>query len=129
MAIGIHQNNAAGKIAISSDGDFFADSELAVMANLRVIADFKQRSIRKPGGKRDCDLAIESDIVAKDDISRALDIMHVTIGAQISPVFRAVGFEQRLAHEHAQGKLIALSERQEQPQYRLHHGMRRRHAE
>jgi hypothetical protein len=101
VTIGIHHNSAAGKIAISADGNFLTDSELTVMTNLAVVADLKERPIGEPGGKRDCDLAIESNIVAKNDISGALHIMHMAIGSQIPPVFRAIGLEQGFANKHA----------------------------
>lgn len=100
MAIGIHQNDAAGEIAISANGDFFTDSELTVMPDLRPVANLEERPIRKPRRKSDSDLAIEPDIVAKNDVSRALYIMDVTIGAQIPPVFFAIGLKQWLADEH-----------------------------
>ena len=111
MTVGIHQNSAAGEIAISADGDFLADSELAAMPDLSAVTDFKERPVGEPGGKRDRDLAIESDVVAQNDITRALHIMHVAIGSQIPPVFRAIGLEQGRTNEDPQDKFIALSER------------------
>ena len=129
MAIGIHQNDTAGQIAVISDRDALADSELTVMTDRRIVANLKQRMIGETSGESDSYSAVKNNIVAEDDISRSLHEMQMTIRAQSPAVFLAICLEKRFADEHTQSELIAFARGQEQPKQGFDQGARRRNAE
>jgi hypothetical protein len=111
MCVGVHDDSCAGKIAFVSNGNVLADSEVAVVSDLRVVTDFKHRVVCESSGKCYGDFAIQQYVVSDDDVSPAGDPMKMAIGVQSPTVFFTIPLEQRFADKHTHNELINFAPR------------------
>lgn len=91
MAVGVHNDSAAGQVTIAPQRDALANSEVTVVADFGTVTNFQQRVVGKPHRKGDRDLAIQCDVVAENNVPFTLDPVNVAIGVQALPVFLAIG--------------------------------------
>ena len=99
------------------------------MADPGIIANLKDWPIGKSSAENDRTLAVKSNIIADDDVALAPHPMNITVGVQPASVLLAVGFEQRLANENTEKRIIDAANRYVDQQNRLEYDARRWHAE
>src|SRR2546423_763164 len=99
------------------------------MAYTGVIADDQCGILRKATGKSDAALAVEDNIITKNDIAFALNPVNVNPCMHTASILLTVGFEKGFAYEHAQEEIVDGADCQIKPEQGSNNQSRSRQGE